>query len=97
MKKIIIVSIVAALMSFSAFAASTGATVKIKGMMCSSCAKTVQSELLKNDAIASANVDRKKGLVNIAFKDGKDVSDDQLKTLIQSAGDDFKVGQISRN
>jgi copper chaperone CopZ len=97
MKKIITVSILAALMSLSAFAASTGATVKIKGMMCSSCAKTVQSELLKNDAIATADVNRKKGLVNIAFKDGKSMTDDQIKTLIQAAGDDFTVGTISRN
>jgi copper chaperone CopZ len=96
MKKIITVSILAALMSLSAFAGSLGATVQIKGMMCSSCAKTVQSELLKNDAIATAKVDRKKGFVNIAFKDGKDMTDDQIKTLIQAAGDDFKVGKISR-
>jgi copper chaperone CopZ len=87
---------ITALMSMSAFAASGTATVKIKGVMCSACSKAVQAELLKNDAVASANVDKKKGLVNIAFKDGKNMSDDQIKSLIQAAGDEFKVGPISR-
>jgi copper chaperone CopZ len=96
MKKIILVSIVASLMSFSAFAASQEATVSIKGMMCSSCAKHVQSELLKSDTVSSVKVDRKKGTVNIAFKDGKDMSDDQIKSLVQAAGDEYTVGSIVR-
>jgi copper chaperone CopZ len=96
MKKIILVSLVSALMSFSAFAASTSATVKIKGVMCSACSKNIQSELSKNEAVASANVDKKKGIVSIAFKEGKDMSDDQIKTLIQAAGDEFTVGKITR-
>jgi copper chaperone CopZ len=96
MKKIFVVSVMAALMSLSAFAATKEATVRIKGMMCSACAKHVQTELMKSDAVEAAKVDKKKGLVNITFKDGKDMSDDQIKTMVQAAGDEYTVGQITR-
>jgi copper chaperone CopZ len=96
MKKLLVL-IAAALMSVSAFA-STTATVAVKGMMCSSCAKKVQTQLMKSDAVSKVDVNFKKGLLTIAFKDGKDMSDAQITQAIRYAGnsDEYSVAKITR-
>jgi copper chaperone CopZ len=96
MKKLIVL-IAAALMSVSAFAA-TSATVTVKGMMCTSCAKKVQTQLLKTDSVSKVDVNFKKGFVTIAFKDGKSMTDAQITKAIQLSGadGDYSVASITR-
>jgi copper chaperone CopZ len=96
MKKILVL-IAAALMSVSAFA-STTATVAVKGLMCSSCAKKVQTQLMKNTAVSKVNVNYKKGFITIAFKDGQDLTDAQISKEVQLAGtnDEYSVAKITR-
>jgi copper chaperone CopZ len=96
MKKVIVL-IAAALMSVSAFA-STTATVTVKGLMCSSCAKKVQTQLMKTDSVSKVDVNFKKGFVTIAFKDGKDMTDAQITNAVQLAGtkDEYSVATITR-
>ena len=68
--------------------------VSVKGMMCSSCAKKMEGKLKTQDGVEAVSVDLKKGLVKVTLKDGKDLSDDQIKTLLNDH--DYTVGQISR-
>jgi len=66
--------------------ASTPATITVKGMVCESCAESVTAKLKSNSDVESVAVNVKKGLVDIALKDGAVVTDEALKLLIADAG-----------
>ena len=81
-------------MTSVAFASTKQINVSVKGMMCSSCAKKMQSKFKTQGGVENVSVDLKKGLVHVTMQDGKDISDDQIKTLINST--DYTVAQIQR-
>jgi len=55
-------------------------------MICESCAESVTTKLKSNSDVESVAVNVKKGLVDIALKDGALVTDEALKLLIADAG-----------
>lgn len=95
MKKIFVALTAFALMTTAAFAATKQIDVSVKGMMCSSCAKKMQSKFKAQGGVQNVSVDLKKGLVHVSMQDGKDITDDQIKTLINST--EYSVAQIQRH
>jgi copper chaperone CopZ len=94
MKKLIAVFFSLSLMAQAALANPKLIDVTVKGMMCSSCAKTMKTKFQAQNGVQSVNVDLKKGLVHVTMADGKDISDDQIKTIVD--GTDYKVAGIAR-
>lgn len=70
------------------------ATVKIKGMICESCSQAVTEKLKAAPEIDSVTVNVKKGMAEVAIKEGSSISDETLKKLIADAG--YVALEISR-
>lgn len=83
------------LLSAAAFASTKQINVTIKGMMCSSCAKKMQSKFQNQAEVQAVKVDLKQGTVKLTMKDGKDLTDEQIKGVIGS-DDEYSVAGISR-
>ena len=94
MKKLIAVFFSLSLMASAALASPKLIDVSVKGMMCSSCAKTMKTKFQSQNGVQNVSVDLKAGLVHVTMADGKDISDDQIKTLVNST--DYKVAGIAR-
>ena len=84
--------LVASLFSLSAFAESV--TIKVKGMMCDSCAEAVTTKLTSNPGVESVSVKVSKGIVEVVLKPGAAVNDESIKTLIADAG--YAATEIER-
>lgn len=94
MKNLIAATLSLGLMMSVAFASTKQIDVSVKGMMCSSCAKKMQSKFKTQAGVENVSVDLDKGLVHVSMQDGKDLSDDQIKTLVNTT--DYSVAQIQR-
>lgn len=92
MKKILIASLI--LVSSVAFANPKQIHVAVKGMVCESCAKKISTKLQSQDGVQKVKVNLKKGIVDLTMKDGKDLSDDQIKTIVNDS--DYSVATITR-
>lgn len=90
MKKILGVLIMS--LSMSAFAGEVN--VKVSGMVCSMCAQGIQKKFSGQEAIEKLHVDMDAKEVHIKTKEGKDISDETIKTLITEAG--YNVAAITR-
>ncbi|MCR9204255.1 MAG: cation transporter [Halobacteriovoraceae bacterium] len=80
------------LSSFSLFAED--AHVKVKGMVCAYCTTGVEKVFKKQEAVKEIKVDMDQNLVSIFFKEGKNLDDSKITTLITDSG--FNVAQITR-
>lgn len=92
MKKLILI---AALILFplTANAAET-AKISVNGLVCDFCARAIEKIFTKDEAVESVAVDLTSKIVTTTFKDGKTLSDDELKKLVTDAG--YNVVSISR-
>ncbi len=59
--------------------------LKIEGMSCGSCREKIQGVLLKTEAIVSAEVSLKKGLLETTFKD-ESIQLGKIQKIIQDIG-----------
>lgn len=82
---VVISSVSATLMSATAAFAET-ATVNIKGMICESCSQAVTEKLKSLPEVESVTVNVKKGMAEVAIKEGSSISDETLKKLVADAG-----------
>ncbi len=64
------------------------ATLKINGMSCEHCVKSVTNALMGTDGVSNAKVNLKKGEANVNFDDSK-VTVAQLSQAITEAGYEF--------
>lgn len=91
MKKILGVCLL--LVSFNLLA--TDINVKVSGMVCSLCAQGIQKKFSGQSAVKSLDVNMDEKVVSIKTHEGKDLSDEVIKTLINEAG--YNVAEITRN
>jgi copper chaperone len=56
-------------------------TIKIEGMTCGHCEKTVKNEILKLDGVSEAKVSQSAGIAEVTFDDAK-VSEMQIKNAV---------------
>ncbi len=94
MKKLVALFFALSLMASAALANPKLIDVSVKGMVCQSCAKTMQNKFKAQPAVQTVSVDLKKGLVHLTLKDGQDLTDDQIKTIVDST--DYKFASAQR-
>ena len=92
MKKLILIAIII-FFPLTANAAET-AKISVNGLVCDFCARAIEKIFTKDEAVESVTVDLTSKIVTAIFKDGKTLSDDQLKKLVTDAG--YNVVSIAR-
>ena len=92
MKKLILIAIII-FFPLTANAAET-AKIFVNGLVCDFCARAIEKIFTKDEAVESVTVDLTSKIVTAIFKDGKTLSDDQLKKLVTDAG--YNVVSIAR-
>jgi len=97
MKKIIIGMIISFFFYSFAFAQviEKEVTVKVKGLVCSFCAFSLDKSFKKLDEVEKIEVELDKKEVYIDFKEGKSLSDEIITKTIVDAG--YNVTKIMRN
>jgi copper chaperone CopZ len=93
MKKLIqIAAAFAVLVASSATAATI--EMNVNGLVCAFCAQGIEKKLRKLPATADVVVSLEQRLVAVSLKDGKDISDADLRKALTDAG--YKVMGIQR-
>ncbi len=90
MKKIL--SLIVLSLSLNALAGDI--SVKVSGMVCSMCAQGIQKKFAPETSIKELKVNMDEKVVKIQTHEGKDISDETIKKLIQEAG--YNVASIER-
>lgn len=62
--------------------------VKVHGMVCSFCAQGIEKKFKAREEISSVSVDLDTKTVDLQFKDGKSMGEDDIKKMIQASGYD---------
>ena len=90
MKKVLFLFVLG--LSFNAVASDI--SVNVSGMVCSMCAQGIQKKLTPETSIREVRVNMDEKVVKIQTHEGKDISDETIKKLIQEAGNN--VASIER-
>lgn len=93
MKKLFLALLLAGL-SPAATAAPQMVTVKVNGLVCDFCARSIEAVMKKRKDVSSVHVDLGKGEVHLGLKDGATLSDGDLTRLITDSG--YAVTGIDR-
>jgi copper chaperone CopZ len=88
----IILTLLISFFSFSTLADEI--EVKVNGMVCSLCAQGVEKKFKSHAEVKSIEVNLDNKLVRIETQEGKDLSDEVVKSIIQEAG--YHVAKIER-
>lgn len=97
MKKLVIQSCVlmlASSFSLTALAAAESIKMRVEGMVCAFCASSIEKKLKALPATSEIYINLEKRVVAITTKDGKAVSDDELKKIIVDAG--YQLQSVER-
>jgi copper chaperone CopZ len=88
MFRFLFTALLSAVLSFSALAIDEPRTIEMKvdGLVCAFCAQGISKKLGKMDATADVLVSLENGLVAVALKPGKDLSDQVLRDTLTDAG-----------
>jgi copper chaperone CopZ len=62
------------------------ANVKVNGLVCDFCARTLEKTFGAKTEVSGIKVDLDKGMVDVNFKDGQKISDTEITKLITDAG-----------
>ena len=68
--------------------------VDVNGLVCEFCAVTIEKNFEKKDELKEVKVDLDQGKVFLTFKDGKNLSDEIIKSTIINNG--YNVVKINR-
>jgi mercuric ion binding protein len=77
-------------------AAANAATahVSVNGLVCAFCAKGIEESFGKKEEVKKIDVNLEDKLVTIDFKDGKNITDDEIKSMLENSG--YSVTNIHR-
>ena len=67
-------------------AQAESARVKVNGMVCDFCAQGVEKKFGKRDDIADIKVSLEDSLIELDFKEGASITDDEIKKVIADNG-----------
>lgn len=87
-----LILIPALLLTQVAFAKNVQVTVK--GMVCSFCAQGIKKKFSSEEAVGKIDVSLENHLVALELKDGKDLPDEKISSLLKDAG--YTVESIQR-
>lgn len=93
MKKLFLALLLAGLPQ-PTLAAPQMVTVKVNGLVCDFCARSIEAMMKKRTDVSSVHVDLGKGEVHLGLKDGAQLTDPELTRLITDSG--YKVTGIER-
>ena len=60
--------------------------IKVHGMACPMCQSKAEKKFKEISAIDEVDVDMEKMLISLKLKNGKDLSDDKIKPIVNSLG-----------
>lgn len=83
--KTLLVTLSFLLLSHVSFA-SNNIKLLVKGMHCQSCVRHLTTSLKANDAVETVSVNLETRTASIHLKEKKQLSDSELKTLVEKAG-----------
>lgn len=82
------------LLVMPAFAQAKPITVQVKGMVCAFCAQGIEKKFKALPEISNVHVSLETKLVSLDTKEGKDVSDEQIKAIVTEAG--YEMVKVER-
>jgi copper chaperone CopZ len=94
MKHTLITAIFGLFLSSAAFASHEKVEVKINGLVCDFCARSVEKVFGRKAEVASVQVDLDSKYVHVTFHDGQTLDDATLTQLMTDAG--YTVVAIER-
>ena len=92
MRHILLIFVILASLSASAFAETI--TTTVNGMVCAFCATGIEKTFRKQPEVATIKVDLPKKLVTITTKPGKTLTDAKIKEVVTFSG--YTMGKIVR-
>ncbi len=92
-----LIKIISILVFFTsaALAADKSVVVSVKGMVCSFCAQGVTKKFKAEPSISNVDVSLEKKIVTLTLKDGQDLTDEKISSLLKDSG--FNVEKINRD
>jgi len=89
-----IAAILLFLASPMALASAHEIDVGVNGMVCAFCAQGITKKFSKEPAVEKVKVSLEDKLVALRLKDGKDISNERITTILKDAG--YSVSKIER-
>jgi len=86
MKKVFSVMILSMIWSAVTFAAGTEYRMRVDGLACPYCAYGIEKKLKAIEGVEKIDVDLDAGLVIVDVAEGVELTEPQMKTLLQDAG-----------
>ena len=74
--------------------ASPNVTMEVNGLVCDFCAQAITKVFKKQDAVENVSVNLTDKRIDVWFKDGQDISNDELTKLINDSG--YNIVNINR-
>ena len=69
--------------------------VSVNGLVCDFCARALEKVFGKQEEVENINVNLDTKIITVNFKEGQNLDDETLKTLIQDSG--YNVEAINRD
>ena len=96
MKKIVLLLLSLSLLAIPVYAEEKADVIaNINGMVCDFCARGLEKVFDKEKRVEKIDVSLEKGTVAIFFEEGKSLSDEEIKKLIENNG--YSLEKISRS
>lgn len=86
MKGTIATAVLGLLLSMPLWASCTHYEMRVDGLACPFCVYGVEKKLKALDGVSNITVDLDKGLVSVDMVEGKSLTDEQMKKLMNDAG-----------
>lgn len=93
MKKIVVLLLI--FLSSIAFASTSEINVGVNGMVCGFCAQGISKKFSKEPAVDSVKVSLENKIVAVKLKEGQDLSDERITSILKDSG--YTVSKIDRN
>jgi copper chaperone CopZ len=85
----------AILFQATAFAAGTEVKVSVKGMVCAFCAQGITKKFKAEPAVEKVDVSLEKKLVTIDLKNGQNIEDKKIESILTDSG--YNIEKIERS
>jgi mercuric ion binding protein len=93
MKKFVLVPMIIGLVTSSAAFAKT-VNVHVNGMVCAFCGQGITKKFGARPEVAKVDVNLKDKIVSLSVKDGQDLKDDDIQSILKASG--YTVESIER-
>lgn len=94
-KQLVTIGMMLMMATTSAFAVGKDIKVGVKGMVCGFCAQGIEKKFHEQGSVEKVNVSLKDKQVTLNLKEGKDLSDEEIKKILTDSG--YNVEKIERN